>query len=97
MGWLDRIAECNRHDLSGFLPFDVGDKRIGWVRRGLAERLADRPEVFAVGGGSAGFAPALGAPGQRSAALAGIVREWHGNGLLRRVSGELLAVGAGHG
>ena len=97
MGWLDRIAECNRHDLSGFLPFEVGEKRIGWVRHSLAERLAGRPEVFAVGAGSAGFAPALDTPGQRTAALAGIVREWHGNGLLRRVSGELLAIGAGMG
>ena len=49
MGWLDRIAECNRHDLSGFLPFDVEGKRIGWVRRSLTERLVERPEVFAVG------------------------------------------------
>ena len=95
MGWLDRIAECNRHDLSGFLPFDVEDKRIGWVRRSLTEQLAERPEVFAVGAESVGFAAGLDTPERRSAALAETVREWHGRGLLRRVSGELLAVGAG--
>ena len=94
MAWLDRIAECNRHDLSGFLPFEVGEMRIGWVRRSLTERLAERPDVFAVRAGSVGFAPALDTPGRRSAALAEIVREWHGRGLLSRVSGELLAIGA---
>ena len=97
MSWLDRIAECNWHDLSGFLPFEVGDKRIGWVRRRLTERLAERPEVFAVGAGSVGFASGLDTPEQRSAALAGVVREWHARGLLRRVSGELLTVGVGMG
>ena len=95
MGWLDRIAECNRHDLSGFLPFEVEGRRIGWVRRSLAERLTEWPEVFAVTAESAGFAPGLDTPEQRSAALAEVVRDWRGNGLLRRVSGELLAVGTG--
>ena len=94
MGWLDRIAECNRHNLSGFLPFEVGETRIGWVRRSLAERLAERPEVFAVGAERVGFAAGLDTPERRSAALAEVVRDWHGSGLLRRVSGELLAIGA---
>ena len=97
MGWLDRIAECNRHDLSGFLPFEVGEKRVGWVRRSLTGRLAERPEVFVVGARSVGFASGLDTPERRSDALAEIVRDWHGRGLLRRVSGELLEVGAGMG
>ena len=95
MAWLDRIAECNRHDLSRFLPFEVEGKRIGWVRRSLTERLAERPGVFSAGAESVGFAAGLDTPERRSAALAETVREWHGRGLLRRVSGELLAVGAG--
>ena len=95
MSWLDRIAECNRHDLSRFLPFEVEGKRIGWVRRSLTERLAERPEVFAVGAERVGFAAGLDTPERRSAALAEVVRDWRGSGLLRRVSGELLAVGAG--
>ena len=74
MSWLDRIAECNRRDLSGFLPFEVGTERIGWVRRSLTERLAEWPGVFAVGAESVGFAPSLDTPERRSAALAGVVR-----------------------
>ena len=97
MGYLDRIAECNRHDLSGFLPFEVGEKRIGWVRRSLAGRLAERPEIFAASAESVGFAPGLDTPERRSAALADVVGAWHASGFLRRLSGELLAIGAGMG
>ncbi len=97
MGWLDRIAECNRHDLSGFLPFEIGDRRIGWVRHSLAARLAERPEVFALGAEAVGFAAGLDKPERRSAALAEILRDWHGRGLLKRLSGELLEVGDGVG
>ena len=93
MGWLDRIAECNRHDLSGFLPFEVGGKRIGWVRRSLVGQLAELPEVFVIGTESVGFTPGLDTPERRSAALAEVVREWRRSGLLRRLSGELLEVG----
>ncbi len=97
MGWLDRIAECNRHDLSGFLPFEVEDKRIGWVRRSLAGRLAEWPGVFAPEAEAVGFAPGLDTPEGCSGALAGVVGAWHESGLLKRLSGELLAVGAGMG
>ncbi len=94
MGWLNRIAECNRHDLADFLPFEVGEARIGWVRRSLTARLAARPDVFAVGAASVGFVPGLDTPKRRSAALAGIVCAWHESGLLKRVSGELFAISA---
>ena len=95
MGWLDRIAECNRHDLSGFLPFEAGEARIGWVRRSLAARLAEWPEVFAAGAEAVGFAAGLDTPERRSAALAEVVGAWRGSGIPERLSGELLAVGAG--
>ena len=48
MSFLDRIRECNVHDLSGFRPFVVGDVRVGWVRPNFAERLARFDRVFEV-------------------------------------------------
>ena len=48
MSFLDRIRECNEHDLSRFRPLLVGRARIGWVRDGMARRLADFPDVFSV-------------------------------------------------
>ncbi len=97
MGYLDRIAECNRHDLAGFLPFEVDNRRIGWVRRALADRLARHSRVFAVGTESVGFAPGLDSPERRSRALADVAADWRRRGFLPRLSGELFAVGAGPG
>ena len=97
MSYLDRIAECNRHDLAGFLPFEVENRRAGWVRRSLAGRLADLPEVFAVEAERIGFAAGLDTADKRSCAVAGVVEAWRREGLLRRLSGELFAVGNGAG
>ena len=97
MSYLDRIAECNRHDLAGFLPFEVENRRAGWVRRSLAGRLADLPEVFAVEAERIGFAAGLDTADKRSCAVAGVVEAWRREGLLRRLSGELFAVDNGAG
>jgi isopentenyldiphosphate isomerase len=48
MSFLDRIDECNAHDLANFRPFLVGGARFGWVRHALAVRLAEFGSVFAV-------------------------------------------------
>lgn len=48
MSFLDRIEECNEHDLSHFRPFLVADERVGWVRHALAERLAKFADTFTV-------------------------------------------------
>ena len=49
MSYLDRIAECNGHDLSGFVPFEIGGTRAGWLRPVFADRLARWGDVFEVG------------------------------------------------
>ena len=33
MAYMDHIMTCNRHDLSRYVPFAVGDQAVGWVRR----------------------------------------------------------------
>lgn len=48
MSFLDRIEECNAHDLEGFLPFAVDGRRVGWVARRIAELLEAHPGTFAV-------------------------------------------------
>ena len=48
MSFLDRIAECNAHDLSHFRPFIVAGERVGWMRHALAERLATFDDIFTV-------------------------------------------------
>ncbi|MSO89875.1 MAG: DUF4743 domain-containing protein [Rhodospirillaceae bacterium] len=50
MSFLDRIGECNLHDLSGFRPFVIGGVRVGWVLPNFAERVARFDRVFEVAG-----------------------------------------------
>lgn len=48
MSFLDRIRECNAHNLADFRPFLVAGRRYGWVRHALAARLAEFRTVFDV-------------------------------------------------
>ncbi len=48
MSFLDRINECNAHNLDDFRPFLVAGMRFGWVRHALAARLAEFRAIFEV-------------------------------------------------
>jgi isopentenyldiphosphate isomerase len=48
MSFLDRIRECNAHDLGHFRPLYIAGHRLGWARHDIARRLADYPAVFSV-------------------------------------------------
>ena len=95
MGFLDRIAECNAHDLAGFLPFRIGDARPGWVRPGFARRLAGFPEVFAVDETGVRMAPALDTPEALSDAARPVLRALSDSGALGRWRDEAYPVGGG--
>ena len=49
MSFLDRIRHCNRYELSDFVPFHVGETKLGWIRRPLSlelRRFGARFHVF---------------------------------------------------
>ena len=93
MGFLDRIAECNAHDLSGFLPFCIGDARPGWVKPGFARRLEAFPETFAVDQASVRTAPALDGFEARTEAVAAALRALSEEGTIGRWRDEAYPVG----
>ncbi len=62
MSLLDRIQEANRHDLRGFVPWQVAGQQVGAVRPSFAERLGEWPEVFRYAGDALRLAPELDAP-----------------------------------
>ena len=93
MGYLDRIAECNAHDLDGFLPFRVGEAQPGWVRPGFARRLADFPEAFEVDDSCVRTAPALAGFEERTEAAASALRALSDSGELGRWRDEAYPVG----
>lgn len=92
MSYLDHIRACNAHDLSGFRPFAVAGVQVGWVRHGLAERLADVPEVFSVAETGVALTERLADPESRSAAVAEVVARLAQAGDLPPQRGELYPV-----
>jgi isopentenyldiphosphate isomerase len=91
MSYLDRIAECNRHDLARFLPFRIGAQRLGWIRRDHEAPLLRHREICRRDGGLA-LHDDLADFAARSRALAELVADLHGSGELPRVHGEMYPV-----
>ena len=48
MSLLDFVARCNTHDLSGFVPWRIGETVVGWMPRRLVGPLPGAPGVFRV-------------------------------------------------
>jgi len=97
MSLLDRIRECNAHDLSGFRPFSVAGRRVGWLRHAFAERLRGFGDVFHVETGAVSMRDALDGFGARSAAMAGVLESLAAEGIVSGWRGELYPVAAGLG
>lgn len=97
MSFLDRIRECNEHDLSRFRPLFVGEARVGWVRDDMARLLAPYPEVFAVAAERLTLSPALADFDSRSAAVERVLRALEAAGELPGWRGEDYPVKASWG
>ncbi len=48
-GFLRHIEACNRAEPGDYLPFTIGGAAVGRVRHDIAHRLAEFPDLFAVG------------------------------------------------
>lgn len=93
MSLLDRIRECNVHDLSRFVPFTVAGVRVGWVKKPFIERLAAYPEVFETSERGVAIAPALGTPEARTAAASDVLRQFAEDGIITGWRDEFYPVG----
>ncbi|HYB08225.1 MAG TPA: DUF4743 domain-containing protein [Alphaproteobacteria bacterium] len=74
MSFLDRIRECNAHDMSHFRPFVVGGCKVGWLKRPFVDELAAFPKLFDIGDDAVLLAPTLDTPEARTAAVDGVLR-----------------------
>lgn len=76
MSFLDRIAECNRHDPALYTPFRIGGTAVGRLRRDRLAMLAEAParDLLVLSDDGVELAPGLDDAGARGAALDGIVR-----------------------
>lgn len=95
MSFLDRIEECNAHDLARFRPFRVAAARVGWVAEGFAARLAAFPGVFRIDDGEVALADALGSYAARTQAVDGALRALAAEGEIPGWRDEPYPVGTG--
>lgn len=95
MSYLDRIVECNAHDLSGFRCFTIGEASVGWVRHDLAEELAAEAAVFRLDEETLSLDPSLTDFDGRSLAVEGVVRRLADAGRISGWRGEYYPVATG--
>ena len=87
MSYLNHIRQLNTHDLAAFVPWHIGEQRVGWLRPSFLEHLRRWPAVFDIDTDHVALNPALADFSERSAALArisralvadGVIKHWHG-------------------
>jgi isopentenyldiphosphate isomerase len=95
MSFLDRIAECNAHDLSNFRPFMVAGQRVGWVRRELLPVLSALSPTFKVDDRGVTLNPALKTFEARSEAVIPAVQELERRGIVKGRRNEFYPITTG--
>ena len=95
MSFLDRIDECNAHDLSRFVPFTVAGLRVGSVKRAFVGRLRGFPGVFRVADDSVSLDPGLDGFDARSEAVDAALRRLAEDGAVPGWRGEMYPVATG--
>ncbi len=93
MSLLDRIDACRRWEPSRYRPFKVAGQGVGWITAEMAGRLKVFPRVFAVSDASVELASSFGDFKSRSAAVAEVLAELRGDGLIKGWRDEPYPVG----
>ncbi|MBI3499417.1 MAG: DUF4743 domain-containing protein [Proteobacteria bacterium] len=94
MAFLDHVRRCTRHDPKAFRPWLIDGGVAGYVRLAVAEILAERCDLFALGGKARLSLAAKGFEA-RSAALAEAALMLRQAGFVRRITGEMYRVETG--
>ncbi len=95
MRFQDYIRRCNRHDLSGFVPFLARGTPVGWVRKQMVETLSSWDSVFRVDNRGVELIDLEGDLQQRSDPLNGVLQDLASKGVVDPMTGELYPVTAG--
>jgi hypothetical protein len=95
MSYLRHVEACNRFDPNLYLPFLLGDRRVGFIRRDRVSTLAGFPDVFEIDDQAIRLAPALGTVPLRNAKLAAIERTLLQAGVIASIRDEAFAITEG--
>jgi 8-oxo-dGTP pyrophosphatase MutT (NUDIX family) len=88
MSYLDHIRACNRHDLSGFIPFSIDGAVVGWVRPAFARSLEPWEGLFSLKPDRLEMTLPPGELEQRSRPLAEMLETLVTQGILSHLHGE---------
>jgi isopentenyldiphosphate isomerase len=81
MSYLDRIAACNTHDPSRYVPFRIRGVGVGALRRDHLDILANHPAFSVDGDTGVTFAEQLTKPAEWTAALNEVTRDMCDRGI----------------
>jgi len=93
MGYLDRIDECNNHDLGRYAPFAAAEQRIGWIRLDRIQLLEQLMAGLQVSDQGVTMSRDLSSFEARSEAVAEVVTALMERGEISAWRGELYPVG----
>lgn len=82
MSFLDRIRECNAHEMAHFRPFVVAGHRVGWLKRPFLDELAAFPKLFELGEDAVVLSPKLRTPAERTEAVDEALRALAARGMI---------------
>jgi 8-oxo-dGTP pyrophosphatase MutT (NUDIX family) len=95
MGYRRHVEACNRFDPDHYLPFLLGARRVGFIRRDRVPLLAEFAEVFEIDDRVIRLAPALDTAPSRTAKLAAAERSLLRSGVIASIRGEAFAITEG--
>lgn len=97
MSLVDRLRECDRHDLRDFRPLWIGGLRCGWLRPSLMRMLLERPPLVRPARGGVALADTLDSYAARSEAVHTLLLELRDTGVVADWWDEPCAVVPGWG
>ncbi|PIW29889.1 MAG: DUF4743 domain-containing protein [Rhodospirillales bacterium CG15_BIG_FIL_POST_REV_8_21_14_020_66_15] len=92
MSYLDRIRALQAWDAAAYRPFTAGGRQVGLIHRDFAPHLADFAGTLRVTEDAVALDPALTEPASRTAAMAEVLSDLRGRGLIRGWRDEPYAV-----
>ncbi|MBF0289130.1 MAG: DUF4743 domain-containing protein [SAR324 cluster bacterium] len=96
MSFLKWIQVCNTYDISQFIPFNVAEQPVGWIKKAKLSYLEPYPEVFQVHTNQVVLHPQLDSLETRTQAVAEMLEAWRSQQLLPGWYNEQYPVSLSH-
>lgn len=96
MSFLDKIHQCNNMRRDRFIPLQVDDRQVGWIRDDFLPFLQPFTQVFEFGNGVVSLSQSLGDQQSRTDAMHHVVQALIEDDVIASNYGEIYPVTASH-